>query len=576
MTDSTNNPAVEAALIAQAKVDACLDLKHSFRVEAGAGAGKTYSLVQALRRIILQRGTELLQAGQMVACITYTEVARSEIAQNIDRHPAVVVETIHSFSWSFLAQFQKAARQYLVTLEDRADRFIEGGGVGTKSVEYNRGFFGVEAERITLSHDDVPLLMAYLLGHEKFRRLLTQHYPVIVIDEYQDTDKHFMAAVSSNFLETKQGPIFGLFGDHWQKIYGDEFDMVTLPIDTIEKGSNFRSAPAIIAVLNRLRPELTQGESNPNAVGEVSFYHANSYTGERTSARHSKNDVPDDLAHQYLESLLARLEMGGWDMAPTKTKVLMLTHSALAAKQGYPTVAAIFDRNEAFAKKEDPTIEFFADQLEPMCRAYAERKYGNMFRMLGTVPAIETHADKLDWTETMDSLVQVRLHGTVGDVLDHLKKYRRRLIPDRVMRREDEVAALSGAEIASEATQAIRQLKLRTTPYHEIIELVRFIDRSTPFATQHSVKGAEYDNVVVVLGGGWSKYNWPQLFELLETGAINKKNSNGYHRARNLFYVSISRPKKRLAVLATQTMSALALRTARRLFGNDNVYDLEH
>lgn len=71
---------------------------------------------------------------------------------------------------------------------------------------------------------------------------------------------------------------------------------------------------------------------------------------------------------------------------------------------------------------------------------------------------------------------------------------------------------------------------------------------------------------------GWNHYNWPQLFELLETGAITDRNTKGFHRARNLFYVAISRPQKRLAVLATQTMPQTALATAARLFGTNNVH----
>ena len=42
------------------------------------------------------------------------------------------------------------------------------------------------------------------------------------------------------------------------------------------------------------------------------------------------------------EALKQRLIAEGWDFAPEKTKVLMLTHNALAAQQGYPTIAAIF------------------------------------------------------------------------------------------------------------------------------------------------------------------------------------------------------------------------------------------
>ena len=122
-------------------------------------------------------------------------------------------------------------------------------------------------------------------------------------------------------------------------------------------------------------------------------------------------------------------------------------------------------------------------------------------------------------------------------------------------------------------TSLARHKALRDVAYNEVAELVKFIEGSTPFATQHSVKGAEFENVVVILGGGWNHYNWPQLLELIESKAVTPKTFKGYHRARNLFYVSISRPKKRLAVLATQTLSSTALAGVTRLFGASNVHD---
>ena len=175
----------------------------------------------------------------------------------------------------------------------------------------------------------------------------------------------------------------------------------------------------------------------------------------------------------------------------------------------------------------------------------------------------------------MDALDRLRTEGTVCEVLDHLKRCRQPQLPDRVMRREEELALLNGGAIPEEATALLRHQQLRAVPYREVIELVKFVDGSTPFVTQHSVKGAEFENVLVVLGGGWNHYNWPQLLELLETAAITAKNAKGFYRARNLFYVSISRPKKRLAVLATQTMSPTALQAATRLFGTANVHALE-
>jgi DNA helicase-2/ATP-dependent DNA helicase PcrA len=570
MIDPTDNPALVAAREAQKKIDNALDAGRSFRLEAGAGAGKTYSLVAALKRLIAERGPALVQAGQKIACITFTEVARNEIAQEIEEHPAILVNTIHGFSWDFLRQFQKALRAVVEKMDDRKEKIEEGGGIGSKPIEYDMGFFGVDADRITLGHDDIPEIMAQLLAQEKFRRILTQKFPVLFIDEYQDTHRMFMESITEHFLKPGAGPIIGFFGDHWQTIYRSEYELAEYPIEEIGKGSNFRSVPAIVNVLNRIRPELFQQVRDPKAIGEARFFHTNSYTGERTNDRSSKEDLPPDLARSIRENLMKRLQVEGWDL--NKTKVLMLTHNVLAAEQGYPTIAEIFSgRTELFAKKEDPAIRFFAETVEPMSAAYSACRYGEMFKVLGSAPAITKHANKASWREDMDKLQELRVTGTIGEVIDHLKRTGRPSPPDRLLRRDDELIALNGDTIPEDATALQRYSRLRSVRYSEVIEVVKFVEKQTPFATQHSVKGAEFENVLVVLGGGWNHYNWPQLLELIETKALNAKNMKGFYRARNLFYVSLSRPMIRLAVLATQTMSDTALIAANRLFGKDFV-----
>lgn len=573
MTKGKDNPALIAAEEAQRKINDALDAGQSFRLEAGAGAGKTYSLVAALKRLIEEQGTTLVRHGQKVACITYTEVARNEIAQEIEEHPAILVNTIHGFSWAFLSPFQKTLRELLGEMEDKKEKIEQGGGIGSKSVEYDMGFFGVDENRISLSHDDIPNMMAKLLQKEKFRQIFSQQFPVIFIDEYQDTHRQFMEAITEYFLKPATGPLVGLFGDHWQTIYRSEYELAKYPIKEIAKGSNFRSVPAIVNVLNKLRPELRQEVHNPEAKGEARFFHTNNYKGERTNDRHSKEDLLSDMTRQTRIALMERLEAEGWDLS--KTKVLMLTHNVLAAEQGYPGIVEVFNgRNDLFAKKEDPVIKFFAENVEPMCKAYCASRYGDMFRIYGSAPAITQHQDKASWRRDMDILRTLREEGTIGQVIDHLKTTRRPSPPDRVLRRDEELNSLDGVPVPEGASALKRYSKLRDVPYKEVIEIAKFIEKQTAFATQHSVKGAEFENVLVVLGGGWNHYNWPLLLELIKTKALTEKNTKGFYRARNLFYVSLSRPMVRLAVLATQTMSVKALESVEELFGSENVEGL--
>lgn len=575
MTIRASSPAIVAALQAQKRLEDSLATGKSFRLEAGAGAGKTYSLVTALKNLIADRGEELMHAGQRVACITYTEVARNEIAQEIEEHPAILVNTIHGFGWGFLSRFQKQLREMVAMQESRQDAIDEAGGIHNQVVEYSLGFFTIDDKRITLHHDDVPRFLAELLSNAKFQRIFKSLYPILFIDEYQDTDPLVMSAVSENFFATGTGPIVGLFGDHWQTIYRKDYQLTDFPnVDGIDKRSNFRSAPVIVNVLNQLRPELKQEVHDEAAKGEARFFHCNDFSGDRIDSRNGKQELPQEVSAQFIEKLKADLQEDGWDFDPARTKILMLTHSAIAAERGYPNLAAIFEHKEAFSKKEDVTIAFLADTVEPVCKAYSAGNFGEMFRLLGGVPTIRKSSDKSEWRTQMDRLLALRETGTIGEVIDFMKSTKRPRLADRVAGREEEIAQLGPEETEEESSSLKRHRQLRRVAYKELVSLAEFINGFTPLATQHSVKGAEFENVLVILSGGWSHYNWPKFLELLHAGNVAPKDLGGFMRARNLFYVAVSRPKKRLAVLATQKLSQSALSAAATLFGMDNVLSI--
>ena len=64
------SPALLAARAADEQVAQCLKSGTSFLLEAGAGAGKTYSLVETLRHLIATQSDSLRQRNQRIACIT--------------------------------------------------------------------------------------------------------------------------------------------------------------------------------------------------------------------------------------------------------------------------------------------------------------------------------------------------------------------------------------------------------------------------------------------------------------------------------------------------------------------------
>src|SRR3546814_19321021 len=82
------------------------------------------------------------------------------------------------------------------------------------------------------------------------------------------------------FLDHGEGPLIGLFGDHWQKIYGDGCGSEEhAALEVIDKNANFRSVDPIVQMLNRMRHDLPQMVSDPDALGEARVFHTNAWAG---------------------------------------------------------------------------------------------------------------------------------------------------------------------------------------------------------------------------------------------------------------------------------------------------------
>ncbi|MBB5018077.1 DNA helicase-2/ATP-dependent DNA helicase PcrA [Chitinivorax tropicus] len=577
------NPAVEAARKSLNEIYECLDGGKSFILEAGAGSGKTHSLVMALRYLIGKKGDEFVRRGKRIACITYTNVASEEITSRTDGHPAVFSATIHAFCWSLIKSFQVFLRKELPKLPKWQERLDEAGGLAGREIEYELGFASARKEypKVSLHHDDVLLLMVGLMDQPKFRKLLVSRYPVIFIDEYQDTNRQFVSSIIDNCVRKGEGPLIGFFGDNWQQIYGEEDTCGRITDDAltkVEQKSNFRSAPPVIEVLNKMRPELPQAFSDPDAEGEVAAYHTNSWKGARRDGKgggHWKGDLPEETAHAYLEALRRKLEADGWDMSSGQTKILMLTHGVLASEQGYRGIAKAFSGfNNSYAKKEDSLIKFLLEVVEPMAVAYEGKRFGEMFRVLGMkIPQIRRAKDKLEWARDMSTLLRLRQEATIRKVIDHLKATGRPRLPDSILQREKELREWMEAGEAEESGSKARLKQLLSINYTEVIALSQFVDEHTLFSTKHGVKGAEFENVIVVAGRGWNKYDFNKLLEYLANPGDIPADRSAYERWRNLFYVACSRPKKRLAVLFTQELSDTAIQCLSKLFGSKNVFD---
>lgn len=90
------------------EIFSCINNKTNWCFDAGAGAGKTYALVETLKYIIKEDFNVLKTNNQKILCISYTNVAANEISKKIGNSDLVEVSTIHNCLWSIISKHQDA------------------------------------------------------------------------------------------------------------------------------------------------------------------------------------------------------------------------------------------------------------------------------------------------------------------------------------------------------------------------------------------------------------------------------------------------------------------------------------
>lgn len=109
--------------------------------------------------------------------------------------------------------------------------------------------------------------------------------------------------------------------------------------------------------------------------------------------------------------------------------------------------------------------------------------------------------------------------------------------------------------------------RIKNISFKEYINSIAYLKEYSPLCTHHSVKGSEYDNVLLILASDWKKYDFKTLF-----GRGSQKPSIS-ERTKKLFYVSITRAKNNLVVYMPTNDSKI-ISKAKEYFGEENVFSL--
>lgn len=570
MTESSIETNYNRAKLEADKVDLliaeALEDGSSFLVEAGAGSGKTYSLNQAAAWVQENKWAEYRKNAQSAVCVTYTNAAVEVIKERLPEGSPVLPRTIHAFAWEAIKQYQG----YLVkTVAAKSDYMPdEGDFARVDEVRYTLGHRYRENGVQYLYHDDVLKLFCELLDNGKFRRIFADRYPLILIDEYQDSYGPIVERFIEYFIEPGVAPQFGFFGDAWQTIYQSNKACGAISSDrlkVIRKGSNFRSAPRIVRLLNDIRPDLPQTSAIDGFEGEVVVITNDDYSGSRRNDRNFKGELPPDVLRERLDEVTGLIR--GNVLPEETTKTLMITHKVLASQQGYDELLAIID--DALRDEEDVFLIFFKDVVEPVYRALCESDHAGLFEALGVKRyPINKKSDKIRWHELRRSLESARNSKAI-DVINAVVGSGLVPIPPKIegwmsLYRDD-----SSTLYASSASIG-QYLGL---DYQQFVAAIEFLQPDASFSTEHGVKGEEYDNVVFAIGRGWNLYQFDVYAPMITGQApIPSGKQASFERNRNLFYVCCSRPRKRLFFFVSIPLSLEFRSFLHDLAGEENCY----
>ncbi len=164
-------------------------------VTGGPGSGKTtIALLKALHRI--EAG---LNRGQAVLFLSFSRAAVARIAETAsERIPRadqglLAIQTFHSFFWEILRThaYLLGAPKRLTLLAPHDERALSGGVTRRKTDAWRN--WTTERERLFAEEGRTafdlfaPKTAQLLVRCERIRRILSAHYPLIIVDEAQDT-----------------------------------------------------------------------------------------------------------------------------------------------------------------------------------------------------------------------------------------------------------------------------------------------------------------------------------------------------------------------------------------------------
>lgn len=578
----------------------------SFFLFAGAGSGKTRSLVNVLREVRNLYGNYYRINKNQVAVITYTNAACDEIKNRIEHDSLFAVSTIHSFIWDLIKPYhhdikvwlknniileiqeikeqQKKGRTGTKTAVER-DRKIESKTKRLANLDNIKQFTynpnGDNLSKDSLNHSEVIEIGAYFLTNKPLMQdILVKKFPVLLVDESQDTKKELIDAFFEIQKNKKTQFSLGLFGDTMQRIYTDGKENLggNLPEDWVKpvKKLNHRCPKRVITLINKIRSEVDdqqQDYKEDKEEGLVRFFIVDV----------SSPSLDKIETENYIAQCMAEFTNDGlWSGHNSDVKILALEHHMAAIRMGFVQLFEPLYKVDRFKtgllNGTLGGIRFFTHYILPLVKA---KRNGDEFAIARIVrqnsPAFEKKFFEISseqkeilkkvnkdaaslfslWDKgadprLMDILINVSksnlfpIHASLSFLVDvdHTLPE-----PANEINNEDE---LNLNELSSAWNDAL------SCSFSQIEAYEAYIANNARIGTHQGVKGLQFPRVMAILDDTDARgflFSYEKLFGAKAESETDTKNraqgkETSIDRTRRLFYVICSRAENSLAIVA--------------------------
>jgi DNA helicase-2/ATP-dependent DNA helicase PcrA len=583
----------------------CLDLDHpeSFFLYAGAGSGKTRSLVGAIGHVLEKQGRRLSLSRQKVGVITYTNAACDEIKHRLAYDPRVEVSTIHAFAWSLISGHNEDIRRWVKAalierIAELSDQVANARSTATKAhqdrvrslaskqrrlqlLDGVKTFIysptGDNRTRDALNHTEViSITSEFLTEKPALQRLLVSRHPILLVDESQDTNRHLMEALLTVQAANTATFSLGLLGDTTQRIYSDGkadlgkgLDGWALPV----KKMNHRCPHRVIRLINRIREDVDQVQvGRPDRPeGKVRLFALPVANVDKPAAEKAIAERMADITGD-----------GAWVEAGRNYKTLTLEHRMAAIRFGFEEMFdPLYQQDRlqtSLLEGSSAPLRFFSKEVLPAAKAL---QAGDHFALAALVRNVSPLLSQKHLKGQVEQMAQLKLakqgteslsalfgeghEPTFREVLEVVAKSGLFTIPEALVpfvtpdaeSSQFDFGDLAKMFAAFDDSETAAWRQMLETKFSQIEAYDRYVSGSSPFGTHQGVKGLEFPRVMVVISDDEARgfmFNYDKLFGVKAKSAGDLKHEaegteTTIDRTRRLFYVTCSRAEESLVIV---------------------------